>query len=303
MTAHPGAGIVISGDRNSLDIQTLLNIEPSLRQWVKKCTLGLKVLDVILSNLGKFYDEPVIVQPILPDNPNKGVPSDHSGVVATPHTDPSKPHLKSKVVKTIRPLPESLISSFGQKLENEDWSCLEECETTTQMVEKLQIMLEALMTSTFPEKTITIYPDDKPWFTEKLRKLKRERQRLYRKGGKNEKYLECKEKFYELVKSEISKYKDKLITEVKEGKRGSAYKGLRKIGQKPGEFHEAGFTLPIYAEQKLSNLECAEMIASYFSAVSQEYSPLNVKSLPPNIQEFLEDPGLNLTPELSHYDV
>ena len=152
LSLHPNAGIVISGDRNSLDIPTLLNIDPSLRQLVKKVTRGLRVLDIILSNLGKFYDEPIIVQPILPDNPNKGVPSDHSGVVATPHTDPDKPHLRTKIVRTIRPLPESLISTFGNKLEKQDWAKLEKCHTSTLMVEELQNILHNLVSSTFPEK-------------------------------------------------------------------------------------------------------------------------------------------------------
>ena len=96
LSTHPTAGIVISGDRNSLDIPTLLNIYPTLGQMVKRPTRGFKVLDIILSNLESFYDEPIIVQPILPDNQNKGVPSDHSGVVATPHTNPNLPHQSSR---------------------------------------------------------------------------------------------------------------------------------------------------------------------------------------------------------------
>ena len=91
------------------------------------------------------------------------------------------------------------------------------------MVDNFEKSMEAMVSTTFPEKKITIYPDDKPWFTEKLRKLKRERQRLFSKGRMNPKYLECKSKFDELVKIEIPKYKDKLISEVREGKRGSAY--------------------------------------------------------------------------------
>ena len=72
LTLHPNAGIVISGDRNSIDIPTLLNIEPSN-------TRGHRALDIIL------FNESVIVPAIFTDNPNKGVQSDHSGVVATPY--------------------------------------------------------------------------------------------------------------------------------------------------------------------------------------------------------------------------
>ena len=88
LSIHPNAGILISGDRNSLEIPTLLNIEPSLRQLVKQPTKGFKILDIIISNLQRFYDEPVIVPPIQPDNLNKGSPSDHNGVFVTP---PYKP--------------------------------------------------------------------------------------------------------------------------------------------------------------------------------------------------------------------
>ena len=118
LTTYPGAGIVISGDRNSIDIQSLLGIEPSLRQMVKNPTRGPKILDVILSNLHCFYDDVQIIPPIQPDCINKGVPSDHNGAFAEPLSNYNQ--LKSsKVKKFIRPLPESLVETFGLKLEKE----------------------------------------------------------------------------------------------------------------------------------------------------------------------------------------
>ena len=90
---------------------------------------------------------------------------------------------------------------------------------------------------------------------------------------------------------------------MKERKRGSAYAGLRKLGQKPGEISKTGFQLPYFTEQNLSNLECAEMMANYFSTVSQEYTPSNLKNLPPYVQEYLGNPDLNISPILSHEDV
>ena len=84
---HPQAGVIISGDRNSVDIGALLQVDRSLRQVVKKPTRGYKILDVILTNLYQYYDVPEIVPPIPPDVPGKGAPSDHLGVIATPHTN------------------------------------------------------------------------------------------------------------------------------------------------------------------------------------------------------------------------
>ena len=151
--------------------------------------------------------------------------------------------MRSKTVKTIRPLPESLITVFGQKLEKQGWGDLAKENNPGKMVEIFENTLAELVSSTFPEKIIHIYPDDKPWFTEKLRQLKRQRQRLYSKGGRSQKYLACQKQFDELSKIEISKYREKIITEVKDGKRGSAYAGLRKLGRRPGEFEQSGFQL------------------------------------------------------------
>ena len=137
--------------------------------------------------------------------------------MATPYTDPSQPQLRTKIVKHIRPLPESLISVFGEKLRNVEWSELDAFISPTDMVGSFQNTTGGLVESTFPEKRIQIYPNDKPWFNERLRSLKRERQRLYLKGDKNNEYLECKRKFNETKDAEILKYKQKILMEVKEG--------------------------------------------------------------------------------------
>ena len=71
------------------------------------------------------------------------------------------------------------------------------------MVGSFQTTTGGLVESTFPEKRIQIYPDDKPWFNERLRSLKRERQRLYLKGAKNDEYLECKRKFDEATEAKF----------------------------------------------------------------------------------------------------
>jgi hypothetical protein len=56
LMTHPNAGIIISGDRNNIDISTLLSIDPSLRQTVQRPTRGDKILDVIVTNLARYFD-------------------------------------------------------------------------------------------------------------------------------------------------------------------------------------------------------------------------------------------------------
>ena len=83
---YPNAGVIIAGDRNNLLIEKLLLIDRSLRQIVTKNTRKDKCLDVILTNMGKFYNKPIICPPIKPDNINQGIPSDHKVPVAIPKT-------------------------------------------------------------------------------------------------------------------------------------------------------------------------------------------------------------------------
>ena len=116
MNIHNNADIIISGDRNDMDMSSLLSIDPSLRQTVLLATHGFKTLDVIVTNLSSFFNDPVIIPPVMPDRPGHGVPSDHSGVSASPKTNLNHSVNQMKVKKMIRPLPESLIPTFQSKL-------------------------------------------------------------------------------------------------------------------------------------------------------------------------------------------
>ena len=57
---------------------------------------------------------------------------------------------------------------------------------------------------------------------------------------------------------------------------------------RPGEPTQASFQLPGHAELNLSSAQSAEVIAEHFSKISQEYSPLNVSNLPPNVQTHIK---------------
>ena len=94
--------MIISGDKNDLDVKLLLSVDPSLKRINNKPTRCPKLLDVV-------------IPPIVPDLPDKGVPSDHLGVIGMPHIN-NEPRKTSKIHKMIRPLPDSLMNIFGHEL-------------------------------------------------------------------------------------------------------------------------------------------------------------------------------------------
>ena len=192
LVVHSNAGVLISGDKNEMEMFRFLQIDPSLRQLVNEPTRGQNILDVIFTNLSRYFSEPKILPPICPDNPAKGVPSDHSGVIVKPRLNANETKKKTKI--KIRPLPTSLIEVFGQNLAQLEFNFMPDMNST-QLVATFQEHLSQLVMQVFPERTITIDSDGKPYFTERLRVLKRQRMREYNKNGKSEKYFKLKEIF------------------------------------------------------------------------------------------------------------
>ena len=302
LNTHNNAGIIISGDRNNIEIASLLSVDPTLRQIVTLPTRGSRILDVIVTNLWRYYDEPQIIPPILPDKPGHGVPSDHSGVLANPLTSQHPLHSRSKTTKMIRPLPESLLDTFDAKLSSFNFSTMGGMKVD-QMTEYFQSNIKNLLCETFPEKKIVISKQDKPWFNEQLRILKRQRMREYVRHGKTENYAQLRQKYDDKLKSEMLKYYAKIMAEVTEGRRGSSYPALKKLGRRPGDDTHANFQLPTHTALNLSTAQSAELVAAHFSSISQEYEPIQTASLPPNIQQYLANSDQDLVPRLTHTDV
>ena len=106
--------------------------------------------------------------------------------------------------------------------------------TTTQLNELYQSYTTNLVNTYCPEKEITFRPNDKPYVNEKMKQIKRQTMREYEKHGKSNKYFELKQTFENKMISEAEKYKTKIVEEVVNGNRGSAYSALRKLGERPG---------------------------------------------------------------------
>ena len=138
----------------------------------------------------------------------------------------------------------------------------------------------------FPLKTVKISSYDQPFFNDRLRLLRRQRQREYRKSGRSSKYLELKKQFKLAFEREAHKYKDKIVSEVVNGTRGSAYKAIKKISSSNSNT-DSNFEIPSHLENNLSADQSAEVLADYFSAISQEFDPIDPSKFSPDLKEKL----------------
>ena len=110
------------------------------------------------------------------------------------------------------------------------------------------------------------------------------------------------------MKDQKSKFKEattKIITKQVENvsvKNNSWLKHIKNITAKPGDNPQTTFTLPKHVEDGLSALESSNKICEYFSAISQEYSPLDPETLPTRVQSKLQNDSC-IHPQLEDYIV
>ena len=220
------------------------------------------------------------------------------GVMVVPKSNMSQSKKKVKVKKIIRPLPESLIPVFQAKLSSQNFLALDGLPVN-KMVELLHSIIDPILSDTFPEKQIIISPFDDPWFTEQLRKLKRQRQRHYERHGKDDKYIELKTIFDEKFKNERAKYKQKIEKQVQEGSRGSIYPILKRMGSRLFEQSQSDYQILNHVQLGLSPAQSAEKIADYFSMISQEFAALDISLLPAQVRTYLRNYNPDVAPRLT----
>ena len=184
--------IFCGGDKNRMDISSLINTNLKLKQIVQSPTRKHAILDVCLTNCYKYYGVPEIIPPVQPDIPGQGVASDHSVPLCVPHTDPHNP--PARVYKTIvsRPLPDSKIRQFGQWITAESWEMIRLGEEPEKQLQAFESLVKQKLDDIFPLKITKLNNQDKPFMTCELKALKRKRMREYKVNGKSIKYEKLK---------------------------------------------------------------------------------------------------------------
>ena len=212
----------------------------------------------------------------------------------------------TKEIKFVRPMPDSSIGEFSKSIDGINWPLMMAGLNPSEMVNIFQKMTTELQDIHFPVKKVTVTAYDRPWITEELKSLRRQRQRVYRKEGRSFRYLKIKKEFDDKLKAEAAKFMNKLNDEISSGKRGSTYSAIRKLGNRDFEDTKGSdtFDIPEFVDMDLNDQQSAEALAEHFSSISQEFQPLDTSTLPPNLKEEL-DRGLveKNIPKLEEYEV
>ena len=151
----PGLHFILAGDTNRLNLKSILNLSPKLKQLVQVPTRRNPdaTLDTIITTLGMYYLSPFTLPPLDNDGDKAGKPSDHLIVLMKP-INANEPKRKLFKTVTFRPLTESGLFQFGVWVKAQNWESVFSATTAHEKAKIIQNLLLENLNKFLPEKTI-----------------------------------------------------------------------------------------------------------------------------------------------------
>ena len=169
---YPNCALIVAGDFNRLDV-TSIKRHFNLHQIVKKATRKDAILDLVLTNLNKYYKKPRIFPPF-------GL-SDHNTIVVEGQLRDRSCSTKILLKRDIRASRKAELDRYLAVLEWEKlFSSIDTCEDLVNMFNNvITTGLDILM----PIKKIRINLADAPCMTQHLKSLILKRQKAFHDHG------------------------------------------------------------------------------------------------------------------------
>ena len=269
---YPDCGIAILGDFNKLDASDL-TLHHNLKQVVECTTRESSILDLIVTNISKYYYSPVQNAPL-------GT-SDHNIITWVPLSKDSRNHdlgdFPPKKKCAMKLFPKSSIDAFGRWTYRHSWfSDLAESPSPDEMAESLTSDLKSAIDLFFPTKTVRIHNTDKPWMTSSIKQLIVERQRAY--------YLGTREQFKHIknkVRKAIAERKETFYRENVCNRSSNPRRWWNLINKLSGR--STNTTTLCYEDEDgnvISGLNLATRLNKFYISVASDILPLDNATLP-----------------------
>ena len=141
---------------------------------------------------------------------------------------------------------------------------------------KLEEMLMNKINSIFPEKSLKVNQNDKPWMSLELKKLDRRRKNEYLKHKKSEKWKNLNEEFQKKSKYQKEVYYKTMVEDLKESSPGKWYSKVKRMSEVDPTKEEQ---VSVHKLMGISSQDQAEQIADEFASISNLYQPLKSEDL------------------------
>ena len=213
---HPDAAVIILGDFNGacLDVQL-----PLYTQYVS-CTTRLdKTLDMCYCNIQDAYKS--LKKPPLGT-------SDHNMIYLAP-TYQQKIKTTKPETKTVKQWTDDTLDQLRGCFDCTDWSLFTNTsDSIDEITDVVSSYINFCHNTLIPTKTVTLYPNSKPWITKELKGKITEKHRYRLSGNKDQLKIIQKQLNLDIIKCK-KEYKTKIEGYFKSNNAKDAWKGLKTI--------------------------------------------------------------------------
>ena len=201
--------------------------------------------------------------------------SDHKIQYACARLDRKDPILWESF--TYRPFTDKGRITFKNELATLQWKTVLEATGSNRKAEKLQEVIDNLMETHFPEKTIRRKDTDLPWFNENARNMIKKKDAIYKSEGKSERWEKQREKVENYLENRrvsfIESQKQKILGPSASTEFFKNVKAFKNV-EKPKSFDVRDL------RPGVPDSDVAEEVACYFNRISGEFSPLEPSQIP-----------------------
>ena len=122
---------------------------------------------------------------------------------------------------------------------------------------------------------IKISNEDQPWITQKLKKLDRQRKRVFHKNRRSTKWEKLNKEFKQQVKTAKKQFYQNIIEDLKVKKPGQWYSAVKRMAN----YENKAEQIVVDEISHLSDQVQCESIADEFSEVPNSYNPLHTEDI------------------------
>ena len=171
---------------------------------------------------------------------------------------------------------------MGQWVQSQSWTEIySECDPNLK-AEIFEKMVMEKVDTFFPEKTLKINENDKPWMNIQLIKLDRQCKREYNKNKKSNKWKQMNKLFAERESEAKEQYYENIVQDLKQSNVGKWYSKLKRMSSIDQTKEEKVVVQDI---MDLPSNQQAELIADEFAKISNLYDPLKSEDIEMPSQE------------------
>ena len=288
-TRFPHCGVMICGDFNRAKITSLCS--KGMKQVVQSPTRGQAVLDLIITDVFKFYKNTAMLPPIGK--------SDHNSILWEPDTAHK---IKPNTVSVIsRPMPDSAIQRFGHWISAYSWRPVLDLSCAQAKTTAFYDIIHEQVDKHFPTRRSKRCSNDKPWVTDKVRSLIRKRQDAYKKG---------KEALWKTLRNSVNR----AVIQAKQSFTGRRLPRANTINPRPwfsaikqiGGLENKPSRICLPGHEQSSAASLADAVNAHFATICSTLPALDTARLPAYLPAATRLPAVTrcqIWKELSHISV